>query len=525
MTWPEKKRATNLKQMLEEVAAQYGSKTAIISGERKLSFADLDKAANRVANALLKMGIAKGDRVAMLLSNRPEFVILYFGITKIGAVVMPLETKLRFAELASFFAHCQPKVLITEDENLEPLTPILAELKSIKHLINIGSKHEGNFRSYDEMMATSSEAAVEMEPAAASTAQIAYTSSPAFDPRGAVLSHQDLVTSSALSAYGFRQTDKDIVPLFILPMFHMFGLVANVLAPIYKGNTMVIIPGTGLSLASMMADIEKVKGTMFFSVPYVYALMNEMAEKEGIKSDLSSLRLCISAGAPLRPDTIRRFKQNYGFELFDCWGMTETVCHVTCPPMDGERKFGSVGKALPGWEIKIVDDNDKELPTDQSGEIIVRGPMMKGYFNYPQATAETIRNGWLHTGDCGRLEDDGTLFITGRKKDMIIVKGQNIYPSDIETVLMNHPKVAEVAIIGIPDQLRGEIVGAVISLKPGEAAAESELKRFCLEHIASYKVPKEFMFLDSLLRTAKGKIDKEALRERLSIPPVFSETV
>jgi len=172
-----------------------------------------------------------------------------------------------------------------------------------------------------------------------------------------------------------------------------------------------------------------------------------------------------------------------------------------------------VGEALPGWKVKIVDDNGKELPPNQSGEIIVSGPIMKGYYNNPQATAETIRDGWLYTGDIGRVDEDGELFIVGRKKEMIIVKGQNIYPSDIEDVLNAHPKVAEAAVVGIPDELRGEAVRAAISLKAGEAATEPEIKRFCLERIANYKVPKQVIFLDSLPQTATGKIRKEGLKK------------
>lgn len=250
-------------------------------------------------------------------------------------------------------------------------------------------------------------------------------------------------------------------------------------------------------------------------VPYIFALAVNMAEKEGVKNDLSSLRLCVSAGAPLPINTIRRFKKSYGLDIIDAWGLTEAVCLVTCPPVDGSGKLGSVGKTMPGWEVKIAGDNGEELPPNQPGEIIVRGPVMKGYYNNPQATAETIKNGWLYTGDIGQLDEDGFLFIVGRKKEMILVKGQNIFPSDIEEVLYAHPKVAEAAVIGIPDELRGEVIRAVVSLKDGEVATEQEIKRLCLERMANYKVPKQIMFLDSLPKTRTGKIGKEDLRDYL----------
>jgi long-chain acyl-CoA synthetase len=238
-----------------------------------------------------------------------------------------------------------------------------------------------------------------------------------------------------------------------------------------------------------------------------------MAEEEGIKHDLSSLRLCYAGGAPISTDIMKRFHQLYGLDVVQFWGLTEATSHLTCQPIDGTGKLGSVGKALPGWEVKIVDDNDKELPLNQSGEMIVSGPIMKGYYNNPRATAEAIKNGWLYTGDIGRVDENGELFILGRKKEMIIAKGQNIYPGDIEDVLYTHPKVAEAAVVGIPDELRGEVVRAVISLKAGEAATEQEIKRFCLERIANYKVPKQVIFLDSLPKTATGKIRKEDLEK------------
>ena len=192
-------------------------------------------------------------------------------------------------------------------------------------------------------------------------------------------------------------------------------------------------------------------------------------------------------------------------------------------PIDGTGKLGSIGKALPGWEVQVVDNDGRELSPNQTGELIVKGPITQGYYRNPHATAEVIKDGWLYTGDIGRADEDGYLFITGRKKDMIIIKGQNVYTSDIESLLLKHPTVAEAAVLGIPDELRGEVAGAVVSLKEGEIATEQEIKRFCLERIANYKVPKQVIFLDSLPKTATGKIDKEGIRDLLSIPSLFQE--
>lgn len=511
----------SLKLMLEKAAGRYKGKTAIVSGDRRLSYADLDKASNKVANALIKMGVNKGERVAMLLSNSPEFVITYFGIVKTGAIAVPLDPQYKVDELVSLFDNALPKVLVTESPTLEPLMPVLSRFQSIKHIIDLSSKYGGQFLSYREIMATGSAPRIEVELKPEDIAHIVYTSGSSFYPRGVMLSHRSLVTEAAISVDGFQQTDKDIMMLFALPMHHVLGLVAVLLASIYKGSTVVIVPGTGLSISSFMAAIERERGTILVGVPYIFALAVDMAEKEGVKSDLSSLRLCVSCGAPLPIDIIKRFKRHYGFDIIDCFGLTEAVCHVTCPPLNGSGKLGSVGKTLPGWEVNIVDDNCRELPPNQAGEIIIRGPIMKGYYDNSEATAEVIKGDWLYTGDVGKIDEDGYLFITGRKKETIIVKGQNIHPGDIERVLYTHPKVAEAAVIGIPDEMRGEVVGAVISLKEGKVATELEIKQFCLERIASYKVPKQVIFLDSLPKTTSAKIDKASIREHLSIPPLF----
>jgi len=477
--------------MLEKTANKYAGKTAIVMGERRLSYAELDEASNKFANALIKMGVRKGDRVAILSANSPEFVTTYFGVIKAGGIAVPLDIRYKVAELASLFGSCQPKVVVAESDLLEPLVSALSRFDSVEHIIDLGS-------SYQEIMATSSAQKVEVALEPDDIATVSYTGGPANRPRGAALSHGSLIMEAIISASGFQQTDKDIAMLFALPMYHMFGLASVLLTVVNKGSTVVVVPGTGISVGSFMEAIEREKGTIYMGVPYIYALAVNIAEREGIKNDLSSLRLFGSGGAPLSIDVFQQFKQHYGSTIADVWGLTEAVSHVTCPPLDGTGKLGASGKALPGWEIKAVDNNGNELPTNQPGEIIVRGPIMKGYYNNPQATNETIKDGWLHTGDIGRIDEDGYLFLSGRKKNIIILKGQNIYPSDIEEVLCTHPKVAGAAVAGIPDRLRGEIVGAAIRLKEGEVATEQEIRQFCQERMADYKLPRKIIFTDSL---------------------------
>jgi long-chain acyl-CoA synthetase len=503
----------DLRLLLETAAKRYGKKTAVAMDERRLSYAQLDEASNKIANALLGMGVKKGDRVAMLLANSPEFAATYFGVVKIGGIAAPLDTKYKLAELTSLFNDAQPKVLVAESPFLEPLVPSLGEFKSIAGVVEVGSEYKGKFTSYEEIMATASVEPVAVELKGEDIAHIAYTSGPSFNPRGVVMSHQALVREAEISGDGFQQTDKDIVVLFALPMHHAFGLVVILLTAVNKGSTVVML--SGLSVASLLELIEREKATIFMAVPFVHGLIASAAETEGVTRDLSSLRLWGTAGAAMPPNIWRKIKQHLGLSAVDFWGLTESAAQVTCQSLDGAGKPGSVGKALPGWELKIVDDDGRELPPNQPGEIIVRGPIMNGYYNNPEATAEMIKDGWLYTGDMGKLDEEGRLFlVAGRRKDMVIAKGQNIYPSDIEQVLASYPKVAEAVVVGIPDELRGESPRAFIRLKVGEVATEQEIKKFCLERLANYKVPREIAFVGSLPKTAEGKIDKKSLRER-----------
>ncbi len=515
----------NLKLMLEETAGRYGEKDAIVFGDQRISYFELDKASNRLANYFIQLGIKKGDRVAIILSNSPEFVITFFGIAKTGAIAVPLDPRYRTGELTYLFNDCLPAVLVAESSILGPLVPFLSKCESIKHVIDAGPEYQGQFLNLQGILANSKAQQTDSEVAPDDISSIMYTSSSSFHPRGAMLSHRSLVMEASMSADGYQQTEKDVMMLFALPMYHVFGLVAAVLGSIYRGCTVVIVPGTGISINSFLAAIEREKGTMFLGVPYIFALAVDTAEKEGIKVDLSSLRLCASAGAPLSVDVVRQFRKLYGFDIVDCYGLTEAICHVTCPSLNGSGRPGSVGKPLPGWGVKIVDSNGREVPPGQAGEMVVIGPIMRGYYNNPQATVEVIKDGCLYTGDIGKADKEGNLYVTGRKKDTIIVKGQNISPDDIESVLSTHPKVAEVAVIGIPDKMRGEVIGAIIGLKEGAVTTEQEIKQFCLDRIASYKTPKQVIFMKSLPRTGNAQIDKEGIRQLLSIPPLFPEVI
>lgn len=488
----------NLKAMLDDTVRRAGVKTAMVMGERRISFAHLDEDSNRFARALVKMGVKKGDRVAMIQASNPEFATVFYGIMKAGGIAVPLDARYVADELVNIFNDCLPRVLVAENTPLKALLPDLRRFKSVKHIISIDPSIEAKFTSYQEIMAKSPPTPVDVKIGPDDTAVISYTGGPTQRPQGVVLAHGNICTEAITSADVFRQTDKDVVMQFALPLYHQFGLAAVLISSIYKGSTIVMVPGTGRSVDSFMEAVEREKGTIYMGVPYIYSLMINVARREGIQHDLSSLRLCISGGAPLEPVVVQFFKKLYGFEIHDLYGQTETICEVTICPLDNSCPSTSSGKPLPCWEMKIFDENDNELPPDTEGEIVVKGPTMAEFYNKPEATAKVMRHGWLHTGDMGRIDKDGFLFITGRKRRMLILKGQNIFPADIEEVMATHPKIAQVKIEGVIDILRGETVRALVRLKSGETATGLEIRQFCQGRMADYKLPREVQFVDKM---------------------------
>jgi long-chain acyl-CoA synthetase len=500
----------NFCEMLAKAAANHPQSTAIVYGERRLSFAELDTAANRFAVALLEMGIAKGDRVAMLLTNTPEYVIIFFAIARIGAISVPLDVKLKYPEVVSLLSHAEPKALIAESGYLETIADGLEQFGFLEHVIAVGEYSGDVFTSYEAVMARDRADAPCVKLSTDDIVQISYTSGPAFHPHGVMLDHNCFMKEADSAAAWFHFNRDDVVALFALPLHHVFGMTVLLLSAFSCGATVVMQPG--LSMTSLWEAVEREKVTVFMGVPYVYILANVQAAKDGLKHDISSLRLCISSGAALPMEVLADFRCIFGIELHQLWGLTEATAHVTCQQIDGDDQDGSVGHAMAGWEVRVLEENENVWNKSDTGEIIIRGPMMRGYYRDPEATATMIKDGWLHTGDIGKLDDNGELYITGRKRDMIIIKGQNVHPSDIEKVLSGYPNVAEAAAYGESDELRGEQVRAVVTLKNASRVNEKEMREWCRRSLANYKIPKQIKVIGFMPRDSEGNIVKDVIR-------------
>jgi long-chain acyl-CoA synthetase len=501
--------------MLRKTVNRNPEKVFINLGEKGMTYREMDESSNKIANALIKLGIRKGDRVSIVLPNVLEYAAIYFGIVKSGAIAVPLDARYKADELESLYNNSQPRIMISGSPFLEALDSSMSRFKTLENTIDISGKFPGRYLSYNEIMASGSPAPPDIELDDEDLTHIAYTSGTTGQPKGVMVMNRGLVAEAETAAAGFQQTDKDVVMLYALPMHHCFALVVVTMTSIYAGSTIVMSPG--LSITAAFDLVNKEKGTIFMGVPSAYVLSVELAEKpSGKRYDLSSLRICGSAGAALPLDIMERFKKYYGLSIINFWGMTEAMAHVTIQPLDGSGKYGAVGKPLKYWEVKIVDDQGNELPPNQAGEMIIRGPFMKGYYNNPSATADTLKNGWLYSGDIGRKDEDGYFFIMGRKKELIIVAGQKVYPVDVESVLYTHIKIAEASVVGVPDGLRGEAVRAVIRLKDDQNITEKEIKSFCREHMADFKVPKEVLFVKTMPKTTSGKIRKQELQGNIS---------
>jgi long-chain acyl-CoA synthetase len=502
----------NVVTMLQNTVNQYGDKTFFIQGDKRMTYRELDSASNKIANKLIEMGIRKGDRVALVLPNTLEYCAFLFGIMKSGGIAVPLDARYKADELASLFGNSQPRIIVSGSPFLEVLEPAMPRFTTVEKVIDLSGKFAGRYPSYAEILASGLDKSPGIEIKDGDITHIAYTSGTTGQPKGVMISHAGMVAEAETAAEGFRQTAGDVVMLYALPMHHAFALVVVTMVSILKGSTIVMSPG--LSVTTAFELVERERGTIFMGVPSAYILAVEVAEKNGRnKYDLSTLRLCGSAGASLPEDIVTRFKQYYNLDIINFWGMTETTAHVTLMPIDGSGKFGAVGKAMRGWEIKIVDEQGNTMPLGQAGEVVARGPVMKGYYGNPEATSATLKEGWLYSGDVGCEDEDGYLFLKGRKKEVIVVAGQKVYPVDVESVLYSNPKVAEAAVVGIPDGLRGEAVRAVVRLKEGMMATEREIKSYCREHMADFKLPKEVLFLDVMPKTSNGKIKKQDLKE------------
>lgn len=492
----------NLKQMLERTAREVPQQTAIVLGSRRVSYRELDETSSKIANALISLGTKKGDHVALLMSRTPEWVINCFGVLKAGAAGVLLDAGAKAPELEPLLRETDSKILITEERFFPMLSSILPNAPLLKQVLAIDTD------PYKGMVASSSPASPSVDIKGEDEAIVFCTLGVLGKNKGIVHTHTSFLSILPIAVAKF-ELERDDVILGMLPFNNLLGFGLVILLPVMRGAAIAILPH--FSSKSLLDTVEREKATILMGVP---ASFNALAliDEETIKScDLSSLRAVLTAGAKSSAFFMDMLEKKLHLTVCEIYGLTELII-VTLGAIR-DRKLGTAGKPLA--ELKVLDKNGKEVPRGSVGEAVARAPwMMKEYYKSPELTAQVLKDGWFHTGDLVKLDEDGYLEFIEKTSSIIVPSGGvKILPAAVEEVLLKHPAIAETALVGVPDDYKGQIPTAFIVLTEGQSATVDEIRDFCRQSLSDYKVPKQIKFVDSLPRTGSGQID----RKRLSV--------
>ena len=525
-----------LPEFLSRSAARYPNHSALMFMGKKISYGDLELLVNRFANALIDLGVRRGDKVALLMPNIPQMVIAYYGIWRMGGIPVPNNPLYTDKELEHQLNDSGSTVLVTLDllaqrmlalRSKTPVTTVISAhicdylpfplnllFPVLKKKMHAPYRAAPDFYEFRRLLKRASPQFSGPPPKMEEIAIIPYTGGTTGRSKGAVLTHANASwIVQTLDKWMVGLKDGAESELAIFPFFHMAGFTAVMNLSVYKGWTDILIPRP--EPEAVRKATMKYRPSVFLAVPTIYT--GVLALPAFKNADLSFIKGFFSGAAPLSLEIIRELQAASGSTIVEGYGMTESTTLISITPWGGRLKPGSVGVPLPDTDVRIVDleTGEKEMPVGQSGEIIVRGPqMLSCYYNMAEETDRAIRDGWFYTGDIGRFDEEGYLYIVDRKKDMIIAGGYNIYPRDIEEVLFEHPKIMEACAIGVPHPYRGETVKAFVVPNAGETMDEKELDRFCRDRLAAYKVPRLYEFVNELPKSNVGKILKRELRDR-----------
>jgi long-chain acyl-CoA synthetase len=518
----------NLASVLEHSARLRRDRPALVSGSTRLTYGQLDAMASQVAGGLSGLGIGPGDHVALSCPNIAWFPAAYFGILKTGAVVVPFNVLFKPREIAFHLRDSDAKALLVFEGTAElPMAQMARaacdEVKACDRLVVLPKDPKApspvpGALTIGQLMYNQPSTFATHPAQPNDTAVILYTSGTTGEPKGAELTHMNMIMNAMITADLFRPAldqaaDAINTVLITVPLFHSTGQTAQMNASLYAGSRLVLLPR--FDPAAVLDAFETEAITCWTGVPTMYWTLLQHVAKSGVDAAAAgrSLRLCASGGAPMPVAVMEQFERTFGARILEGYGLSETAPVATFNHTHLPSKPGTVGQPVYGVEVACLDDDDKPVPTGERGEVCIRGHnIMKGYYRRPQETSEVMRNGWFHSGDIGTLDADGYLSIVDRKKDMILRGGLNVYPRELEELLMTHPAVSLVAVIGVPDERLGEEVKAFIVRRPDASVSETEIIEWCRENCAAYKYPRHVEFRDSLPFGATGKILKRALR-------------
>ena len=489
---------------------RHPDKRCLIDGIYSYSYREVNQESNRFANAMRGLGVQKGEKVALLAKDRKEFVFAYVGLSKIGAVMVPLNYRCVARELEYMLNDCEAKVLVFEAEYAQTVEQMRDNLPRVSHFISLGECDSAFVTPYDNLACSSSNDEPNLEVLEDDECAIIYSSGTTGKPKGAVITHRTRVACT-VNILLDGSVEEEAVSLQASPLFHAGALNIGLLPHLALGGTIVVIPR--LHPEEIAKTIETKQVTHIVTIP---TLINSMLEIGAFESfDFSSLRKIYYGGAAIcRRDLEMVLSKLPKVEFFQGYGTTEATQLTVLKPGYQISKIGCTGKPHVFVDLRVVDEDDQDVLPGQTGEIVTRGPhVMKEYLNLPGETEEAFRNGWFHTGDVARIDEDGFMTIVDRKKDVIISGAENIYPKEIEDVLHSHPKIKEAAVFGIPDEKWGESVCAAVILKEKESLSEEEIIGYCKENLASYKKPRTVRFYESFPKNPLGKVQKEELKK------------
>ena len=497
----------SLTRLAAESLQQYGEYVSLAFEGQLFTNLDQDRAACRLAHVLRRLGVEPGDRVMVMLPNCPEVIQSYGAILKVGGVIVPVIFLLGDKEVGHILADSEAKVVITSNDMLWKVEGQIGVLPSLRHVLLVDGGGDGRILSFAEEMARESERFTTVDRRDEDLAVILYTSGTTGVPKGVALSHTNL-ESNARSAAQLFDLDRTDWAVAVLPLSHSYGLTVMNAGHILGTRAALL---RWFNPEDVLKTIQAFKAVSMSGVPTMFVYL--LNYPDAGRFDTGSMRFWGSGAAPLPVEIVEPFEKKFGGKLLEGYGLTEASPVVSAHRLSGVRKLGSVGQPIPGVQVSIQDDEDRALPVGDLGEVCVKGPnVMTGYYRNPEETARTIRHGWLHTGDMGRLDGDGFLYIVERKKDLIIRGGFNIYPREVEEALYAFPAIAEAAVVGKADPLMGEEAVAFVVLRDGASATAEEVIAFCESRLARFKCPKQVRFVDSLPKSPIGKILRKELR-------------
>jgi len=512
----------NLGDLLSASSKKYPKRVAIVFGQKKITYKTLQETTDHIAAGLIHLGIKKQDRIAILMDNSPEFVISYYSILKAGAIAVPVNYMFKIEEINYILQDSQACALITSRLHLETAQELRLRIESLKHIIAAGKTSLEKVITFDRIKKNDPHCLLKNAPEGNDLAAILYTSGTTGHPKGAMLSHYNLISNAVDCASALKINCRHTF-ICILPLFHSFAATVCMNLPFLAGAKTVILKSVK-PFKRVIRSIRKNRINIFVGIPSMYTVLNNIKLPRIFHTPLIKLfnpvKLCVSGAAALPVDTLKQFEAKFHIPLIEGYGLTEASPVVTLNPIKGIRKPGSIGLSMsPKIELKVVDDQDNALEPGQIGELLVKGPnVMQGYFRQPEESQKTLKNGWLYTGDMAKFDRSGYVYIVGRKKEMINVRGLNVYPREIEEVLYQNPKVKEAAVIGIEDPHRGEVPKGFVVLKDTTEATSHELLQYLRQRLAAYKIPKTIELRESLPKNSTGKILKRLLKNEEKRP-------